>query len=53
MICINLMTSVEATRIEPPEPRGLLCGPCNHALGLFKDDPEICLAAKDYLEVWS
>ena len=39
--------------VTPPEPRGLLCGPCNHALGLFKDDPEICLAAKDYLEVWS
>jgi len=30
--------------------RGLLCGQCNLALGLFKDNPEVCRAAAEYLE---
>lgn len=29
--------------------RGLLCGSCNRALGLFKDEPEILLEAARYL----
>jgi len=29
--------------------RGLLCGDCNRALGLFKDNPEICINAANYL----
>jgi len=29
--------------------RGLLCGPCNRALGHFSDRPELCLAAAEYL----
>lgn len=29
--------------------RGLLCNPCNRALGLFKDDPEILKRAFEYL----
>lgn len=32
------------------EVRGLLCDPCNKALGMFKDDPERCRKAADYLE---
>lgn len=30
--------------------RGLLCSPCNTALGLFKDSPELLRLAADYLE---
>jgi hypothetical protein len=29
--------------------RRILCRPCNHALGLFKEDPQLLLAAADYL----
>ena len=38
---------------EPPEPRALLCHPCNIALGLFLDNPEVCRAAAEYLEDWA
>ena len=30
--------------------RGLLCSPCNVALGMLKDDPELLLRAAIYLE---
>jgi hypothetical protein len=29
--------------------RGLLCGPCNRALGLLRDDPELVRRAAEYL----
>jgi hypothetical protein len=29
--------------------RGLLCGSCNRALGLLKDDPELIEQAKEYV----
>lgn len=29
--------------------RGLLCGPCNRAIGLLKDDPRRCNNAAEYL----
>jgi hypothetical protein len=32
------------------EVRGLLCKPCNHALGLFKDSPSVLEAATVYLK---
>lgn len=31
--------------------RGVLCGPCNRALGLFKDNPAIIMAAHSYLSL--
>jgi uncharacterized Rmd1/YagE family protein len=36
--------------IEPPKPRGLLCGNCNKGLGLFLDKPELLKEAALYLE---
>lgn len=30
--------------------RGILCGACNRAIGLFKDSPQIIRAVADYLE---
>lgn len=30
--------------------RGLLCGPCNRALGLMRDDPALLRGAASYLE---
>lgn len=30
--------------------RGLLCGKCNHLLGLVKDDKEVLASAYDYLD---
>lgn len=31
--------------------RGLLCGPCNQALGLFRDQPDLMRRAAEYIEV--
>lgn len=31
--------------------RGLLCSPCNTAIGLLQDDPPLLRAAADYLEM--
>ena len=30
--------------------RRLLCGPCNQALGLFKDNPEVMMRAAQYVQ---
>lgn len=30
--------------------RGILCEPCNHGLGKFRDDPSLCHSAAAYLE---
>lgn len=33
--------------------RALLCTRCNMAIGLLRDDPDICVAAADYLKKWA
>lgn len=33
--------------------RSILCGNCNRAIGILKDDPALCRAAADYLEAWT
>lgn len=30
--------------------RGLLCGYCNHGIGMFRDNPQLCQNAATYLE---
>ena len=39
--------------VEPPKPRGLLCGPCNKGIGHLRDNPAICEAAAAYLRKWA
>lgn len=34
---------------ETNELRGLLCTPCNVGIGMFKDSPELCINASNYL----
>lgn len=43
------MLSVDHKHDETGKVRGLLCGSCNRALGLFKDDPELLQRAKEYV----
>lgn len=33
--------------------RGLICGPCNRALGLLADDPSVIRSAARYLDLWT
>ena len=55
-ICREIFTATphcDHRHTNPPEPRALLCGNCNRALGLFKENPERCEAAAEYLRNWS
>jgi len=52
-ICTREFTNTphaDHEHIVPPVPRGLLCSSCNHALGLFQDNPTILRMAADYIE---
>lgn len=54
-ICKTDLTKLSKHRVHADHchatgtPRGVLCGDCNMALGLFKDSPERLRAAIDYL----
>jgi|SRR5271157_3280937 len=37
---------------QPPSPRGLLCHGCNNGIGRFRDRPEVCESAAEYLRKW-
>lgn len=55
-ICEEVFTATphcDHKHVLPPEPRALLCGNCNRALGLLKDNPERCESAAKYLRSWS
>jgi len=55
-ICKEIFTGIPCAddkHADPPKPRSLLCHNCNRALGMLKDNPELCKAAADYLEEWS
>lgn len=45
----NRMLAVDHCHDETGRVRGLLCGTCNRALGLFKDSPELLAKAKEYV----
>jgi len=47
---VDRKLSADHEHVEPPNPRGLLCGPCNRAIGYLKDSPELLRKAADYIE---
>lgn len=49
-ICLGEMTSPHVDHCHTSgRVRGLLCGPCNRAIGLLKDDPDAAQRAAEYL----
>jgi hypothetical protein len=56
LICKELFSDNNLPHVDhchcSGELRGILCGTCNRALGLFKDRPDLCRAAADYLEIY-
>jgi 5-methylcytosine-specific restriction endonuclease McrA len=50
-ICTRIMTNPQVDHIHGTRiVRGLVCGSCNRGIGLLQDDPNILLAASQYLE---
>jgi Recombination endonuclease VII len=49
----SIRACADHEHIEPPKPRGILCGDCNTGIGKLQDNPEILRAAAAYVEKFS
>jgi hypothetical protein len=46
----NSRACADHKHVIPPKPRGLLCSPCNSAIGLLQDSPALLREAAKYVE---
>ena len=49
-ICTSTRACADHRHTVPPQPRGVLCSPCNSAIGLLQDNPALLREAAEYIE---